>query len=104
MKFYSEETKNFYNSAEECAQAEEEMRAKREQEEQRANELKEQRAERAKEVEKLLKEWKAAEKAYRDALSDFLKDYGTFHYSTHLNSGDVFDSWSSLFSPFTFWL
>ena len=104
MKFYSEETRNFYNSAEECAKAEEELRAKKEQEEQQANKLKEERKARAEEVETLLKEWKAAEKAYREALSKFLKDYGTFHYSTHLNSADDWDSWSSLFSPFTFWL
>lgn len=103
MKFYSEETKNFYDSAEECTEAEEALKAEKEQEAKLAKELEENRETRAKEVETLRKEWKVAEKAYRDALSDFLKDYGTFHSSTHLTKAEAMDVINDLFASWPFW-
>ena len=44
--------------------------------------LSEARASRAKEVENLRKNMIAAQKAYKEALEAFVKDYGTYHFST----------------------
>ena len=79
MKFYSETLGKFYNTQEDCVQAEKEhdekvAKAKAEKEA-KANE----RASRAKAVEELYKKAIDAKAEYDKALKEFLKDYGSFH-------------------------
>lgn len=87
MKYYSEETKKFYDSVEECEQAEKEARKTKEEKEQRQKLLKETRAARAKEVED------AFNKA-NELLNKFVEDYGSFHYTyNHCDPIDWFTKW-----------
>ena len=67
MKFYSEITKNLYDTKEELVAAEVEL-----------TKSKSERAEKAKEVTELLKKANEATKAATDALSEFVKEYGSF--------------------------
>ena len=95
MKYVSEITGKTYDSEKDCLEAEkifkEEEKKKKEAEEKKAAE----RSERAKEVEKAYEKVVEANKAYRDVLNRFIKDYGSFHmtYSDTNNLiDDVFDS------------
>lgn len=83
MKYYSEETKQFYSTAEDCDKAEKAAIEEKEKKEAHKKELKEARAARAKEVNE------AFEKA-NELLNKFVEDYGSFHY-TYTND-DFFDS------------
>ena len=95
MKYVSEITGKTYDSEKDCLEAEkifkEEEKKKKAAEEKKAAE----RSERAKEVEKAYEKVVEANKAYRDVLNRFIKDYGSFHmtYSDTNNLiDDVFDS------------
>ena len=87
MKFYSENLKKLFDSAEDCAKAEAE--AKKVEEEKRIAEQKkaESRKARAKEVEDALKAATEARANYEKLLRDFCKDYGSFHYSFNSDNG-----------------
>lgn len=93
LKYYSDRTNKFYNSAEEANRAEFELK----EQENREKIQKEREAALAKEKkEKALAERKAAaekvdaarkamteaQKAYREELENFIDKYGTYHYST----------------------
>ena len=95
MKYVSEITGKAYDSEKDCLEDEkifkEKEKKKKAAEEKKAAE----RSERAKEVEKAYEKVVEANKAYRDVLSKFIKDYGSFHmtYSDTNNLiDDVFDS------------
>ena len=90
MKYFSELLNRVYNSEEECIEAEEKhKKALAEAEEKRQKAVAEakakkealanERAERAKKIEELYKAAAAAEREYKTALNDFIKDYGSFH-------------------------
>jgi SMC interacting uncharacterized protein involved in chromosome segregation len=78
MKYYSETTKNFYDSEDECLAAEAELKAKLEQQMRE----KEEKLSKKKAHEDHLEELHAAaieaQTAYRKALNSYLKDYGSF--------------------------
>lgn len=93
MKYYSEKTRQFYDSAEDCKAAEEALIAKEKAETEKAEQLKAQRKERAAELEQALKDVGAAKKKYEELMNAFLKDYGAYHYTAHLPITD----WFSLF-------
>lgn len=87
MKYFSEITKDLYDSKEELIKAEME-----------ATKSKADRAERAKEVTEAIKEANEATKKANKLLADFVKDYGSFKTTikdkdTSVNSGfwDIFD-------------
>lgn len=82
MKYYSEETKKMYNSEKECADATTAFLAEKEKAEAEAKAKKEKRSERAKEVELAREKMRDAQKNYADVLNQFVKDYGTYHWST----------------------
>lgn len=95
MKYVSEITGKTYNSEKECLDAEkahvEAETKKKAVEKKKAAE----RSERAKEVEKAYEKAVEANKAYRDVLGKFVKDYGSFHMTYSETSNlidDVFDS------------
>lgn len=86
MKYFSELLSRVYNSEEECIEAEEKhKKALAEEKRQKAvaeakkEALANERAERAKKIEELYKAAATAEREYKTALNDFIKDYGSFH-------------------------
>ena len=81
MKFYSDVTKKFYESAAECEKAENDEKAKLEV-------ASKQRKDAAAKIDKLREEYHDAYQkqteafeAYRTALSEFCRTYGAYHYS-----------------------
>ena len=93
IKVYSDRTNKFYNTVEEANQAEFELKEKenlekirKEREVALAKQEKEKKlAERkaaAEKVEVARKAYLEAQKAYREELEKFCKQYGTYHYST----------------------
>lgn len=89
MKYYSDKTRKFYDTAEACQQAEvaakeAENREKilKEREEAHKKELVEQRKARATEVDNARKAMNEAQKKYKEVLEAFIRDYGSFHYTT----------------------
>lgn len=91
MKYYSEITKQLYDSKEDLVHAEVE-----------ATKVKNDRAAAAKNVTELLKEAKDASRKANQALDDFIKKYGTFKTTLKADDldkngengfWDIFDSW-----------
>ena len=100
MKYVSELTKKTYDSEEACLKAEKEFKeakakAKAEKEKKDAE-----RSSRAKEVEDAYKKAIDANKAYRDLLNKFVKDYGSFHMTYSSTSNLVDDVFNSMFRFF----
>lgn len=94
MKYYSEQLKKTYDTAAECIAAEKAYEAEQKREEDRRQKealaLKEKkekevaaRKEAASKVEEARKAMVEAQKVYRDALTSFCVNYGTYHTSVH---------------------
>lgn len=98
MKFYSEETKKFYDSYEACVNAENELADKKAAEAKRKAELEKNRASAAKEVEAAFKKAADAVKERDKLLEDFVRKYGAFHMSLDKADTKLFDI-SDLFKP-----
>lgn len=77
MKFYSELTKEFYSSSEECMAAEEELKAREEAEKRNAEEFEQKKEARRRDLEAAAKEAKDAQKRYQTLLQEYLHDYKT---------------------------
>ena len=95
MKYVSELTKKAYDSEKECLYAEQEFKKKQEEKKAAQEKKSAERATRAKEVEEAYKKAVEANKAYREVLNNFVKDYGSFHMTYSSTSdliNDVFDS------------
>ena len=78
MKFYSEKTKQLYDDTKGLMIAEAEYEKKQREK----DKMKEKRTERAKEIAKAIEEEKEARCKTQKLIADFVKDYGSFHYST----------------------
>ena len=95
MKYYSDVTRKFYNTAEDC-EKEEKQAIKQEEEkklaEQRKNEA---RAVAAKNVEEKRLIMVKAQKDYKEALEDFCKQHGSYHFTSK-----SFDDIPHLFNSF----
>ena len=76
LKYYSDRTNKFYNSAEEANRAEFELKK-----EKKEKALAERKAA-AEKVDAARKAMTEAQKAYREELENFIDKYGTYHYST----------------------
>jgi len=81
MKYFSEKLNKIFDSAEACEEAEVAHDKAIAEAEAKKKALADERATRAKEVEDLYKAAVEAKKAYNIALQDFLKDYGSFHFT-----------------------
>lgn len=81
MKFYSEELKKFFDTEEDCVEAEEQAYIMKQEAEEKKAKLAEERKARAEEVEDALKKVQEAKENYNKILIDFCKDYGSYHYS-----------------------
>ena len=90
MKFYSEITKELYDTNEALVKAEVE-----------ATKAKSDRAEKAKEVTELLKEANEATKKANKALASFIKEYGSFKTTIKDENVDVNSFWD-IFDKFMF--
>ena len=95
MKYYSDVTRKFYNTAEDC-EKEEKQAIKQEEEkklaEQRKNEA---RAVAAKNVEEKRLVMVKAQKDYKEAIEAFYKQYGSYHFTSK-----SFDDIPHLFNAF----
>ena len=93
MKIYSEKTKEFYDTTDACLSAEEEYDKKMTALEEEKKAKAAARADRAKEVEEALKKVQEATKEYKRLLSEFIKDYGSYHatYKGDVEPVSLFD-------------
>lgn len=88
IKYYSDKLNKFFASEKECAEAEKAHEAHEEAEARLAAEkkaLSEKRAERAKEIEESYKKLMEARKEYNTLMNKFLRDYGSYHKTMHLD-------------------
>lgn len=93
MKYYSEMTKQVYDTTQELEAAEKEVL-----DEQKAQEEKlAKRAERAKEVEAAYAKAAEAKEQADELLNEFLKDYNSFHMSIRSPIKGIFDDIFTLF-------
>lgn len=88
MKFYSEVTKSFYDSPEECISAEEEVKAKEAAELARKEKLANEKKAREAHLDELSRAVEEAQEAYHKAFKSYLRDYGTFSRSYDGPNGD----------------
>lgn len=91
MKYYSEDLKKFFNTAEECEKAEAVLLKQRKEEEERKAKMASERATRAKEVEDALNKLNEARKDYDEKLRAFCQDYGSWHYTFTSDKPDLSD-------------
>ena len=99
MRYYSTETREFYNSEKECLKAEREYLEKRDAAKKEKEKQAAERKARAAEVEDARKAMIAAQKKYREVLGAFVKQFGSYHYST-TNTDEIptlFSMFDSLF-------
>ena len=85
MKFYSELTKQLYDSEKALMKAEAELKETEEKKRTEEKIKKEARAKRAKEVDEALKAANEAQTKAISLLKDFIRDYGYFHTSFSTN-------------------
>lgn len=88
MKYYSDVTKKLYDTAEELnkaetavVKAEQERKAALEKKQAEQAKLKEQRAARAQEVTEAIRVRDEAQKKVNELVNNFVKDYGSYHYT-----------------------
>lgn len=99
IKFYDEVTKKCYDSMEEAEKAQADaLENQKKQEEEKARLIAERKA-RADEVEQAKQAMKEAQDNYKKLLSDFLRDYKTYHYSVSSIEGvpSIIWDWFSKF-------
>lgn len=88
MKYYSDLTRKLYETAEELnkaetavVKAEQERKAALEKKQAEQAKLKEQRAARAQEVTEAIRVRDEAQKKVNELINNFVKDYGSYHYT-----------------------
>ena len=89
MRYYSDVTKKFYESADECAKEEKARQVELEKIEAENQKKAEKRKEAAKKVEEAYELYRKAQKDYHDELSKFCETYGSFHMT--LGKDDLID-------------
>ena len=99
MKYYSEYLKKFFDTEDECQDAEDKAFEEEHAAEQQTKKLAEERKARAKEVEDAMNEAIKANKKYYETLRAFCKDYGSFHmtYSTSEDPNSIGKMLNSIF-------
>ena len=100
MKYYSEKLDKFYESEDECKHDEEIALEKERAEEKRKSELAENRKARAKEVEEAYKTILDAQEKYDNLLTEFVKDYGSFHMTISEPHKHRLNPWKDLYDLF----
>ena len=100
MKYYSEKLDKFYETEDECKHDEEIAAEKEHAEEKRKAELADTRKARAKEVEEAYKTILDAQEKYDNLLSEFVKDYGSFHMTISEHNKHRLNPWKDLYDLF----
>lgn len=100
MKYYSEETKKFYDNANDCLAAERELIAKRDKEKYEKERQAAERKAAADKVEAARKAMTEAQSNYKKELEAFCKKYGTYHYSTK-DVSDIPTLFNDIFNIFS---
>lgn len=101
MKFYSETTKMFYPTFKECEAAEKEAEKQKKEEKAKKEKLSAERKARANEITEALKKVYEDCNKYQNLVKDFVKDYGSYHYSIttdNYNDSPLGFSWIDFFS------
>lgn len=101
MKFYSEITKKFYSTVDECEAAEKEVEKQKKEEKAKKDKLSAERKARADEITEALKKVYEDCNKYQSLVKDFVKDYGSYHYSIttdNYNDSPLGFSWIDSFS------
>ena len=83
MKYYSTVLKKFFDDADTLTLAEKDFEESREKERKERKLLKAEKKSRADEIEALIKKRDDIEKEIRELTNQFVKDYGSFHYSQY---------------------
>ena len=81
IQYYSNITKELYETEEACLKAEQAHTAAARKKEEEERKKSEERKTRAREVEDARKSLDEARKKYDKLLADFCKDYGSYHYT-----------------------
>lgn len=99
MKFYSEMTKEFYSSPEECMAAEEELKVREEAKKRETEEFEQKKEARRKDLEVAAKEAKDAQEHYQTLLQEYLRDYKTvrLNVDNHPIYASLDKNWFHLF-------
>lgn len=94
MKYYSDVTKQFYESEKECLEAEKARKKEQKEKEAKELQLSQERKAAAERVKEKHEAMIAAQKEYRQELSDFCKEYGYYHMTL---KGDTISDWFNSF-------
>lgn len=94
MTIMSEKTGKEYGSVEACLADEKLYDERLAAEEAKKKAAMNERKARAEEVENAYKDILKAEKAYKEKLDEFIKDYGSFHMTVHSGEDNPFDLWN----------
>lgn len=101
MKYFSDITKRFYETEQDCIDAEVEVQKAQEAAQIERQKKIETRKQRADEVETARNNYLEARKAYNEVLMQFCRDYGAYHCSIKNNQkeniSDYFDALFGLF-------
>lgn len=100
MKYFSEKTGKKYDTEEACLAAEKDFEEAIVAEKERKEKLANERKERALKVEEKFKAVLDAQKAYREELNSFVRDYGSFHMTLRTGEGNPFDLFDRFFDRF----
>lgn len=82
MRYYSDVTKKFYNTENECLKEEQKLKAEQERKQKAEAKKQEERAKDAKAVEQAREAMIEAQNAYRKAMETFVNKYGSYHFTT----------------------
>lgn len=105
MKIYSEITKKFYPTVSECEAAEREAEKQKKEEKAKKEKLSAERKVRANEITEALNKVYEDFNKYQNLVKDFVKDYGSYHYSItsdNYNDNPLGFSWIDFFSDDSF--
>ena len=100
MLYYSELLKRTFNTAAECEEAENQELTRLEKEQMEQEKKTAEKKTRAAEIESAYKEMQAAKEKYNKLVSEFIKDYKSFHFTfsnTNDFLNDVFDTHFRIF-------
>ena len=100
MLYYSETLKKTFNTEKECKEAEEKENIRIEKEQKENEKFIAEKKMRATEVEQAYKALQEAKEKYNDLVSNFIKDYKSFHFTfsnTNDFLNDVFDTYFKFF-------
>lgn len=99
VKIYSDVTKKFYDDEATALKAEEEVKARTEERTARRKQMADTVDVKRTACERARVAYEKAREEYHEALDNFCKEYGSYHYTvTGKDLDTIFDSWLKLFN------